>query len=319
MGIEIIAIPVMVFLLLLPFAWLILAGFLGTVSPVGKRKWVFGLSVFFSVLLIYHYLNVYQSDDKRQPEVWHAWKNLDEQGDERLQLRCKQAQEIIHKTVNDVESITLLRILPAVSDEEMGVAWEAAVVSEEWENNLPQFFAYGVYDDKMHLVDKTDRFDRPEDFFRSKRQDVTEEEWQNQKNSHFQRVYQAVDVFEQGKYTRYTVVKPFNKDIEERELKYRQTEIEEPSRYAVDYQFIHHPEDKEFKLAGTKVLIKDLRNNEVLAESTWYAWISPKQHSAEQYGCGEVLASSTPWKFVQKVLIPKKTEKPALDTVKSGL
>ena len=319
MGIEIIVIPVMVFLLLLPFAWLILAGFLGTVSPVGKRKWVFGLSVFFSVLLIYHYLNVYQSDDKRQPEVWHAWKNLDEQGDERLQLRCKQAQEIIHKTVNDVESITLLRILPAVSEEEMGVAWEAAVVTDEWENNLPQFFAYGVYDDKMHLVAKTNRFDRPEDFFRSKRQDVTEEEWQNQKNSHFQRVYQAVDVFEQGKYTRFTVVEHFNKANKKRELKYHQAKIDEPSRYAIDYQFIQHPEDKELKLAGTKVLIKDLRNNEVLAESTWYAQFSPSKKAYRKHGCGGTLASYSPWIFVQKVLIPKKVEKPALRTVKSGL
>lgn len=319
MGIEIIAIPLMLGFILLPLAWLVMVGFLGAVSPRGKRMWVFCLSVCFAAVQIFQYYNTIFHRDERKPEIWHVTKNWRDLRDERLQLRCEQAQEIIHKTVSDVESITLLQLLPAVKAGERSVAWEAAAVLAETESNLPQFMAYGVYDDKMHLLDNTDSFYRPEDFFRSKRQDVTEEEWQNQKNSHFQRVYQAVDVFEQGKYTRYTVVEPFNKGNEERELKYHQTKIEEPSRYAIDYQFIHHPEDKEFKLAGTKVLIKDLHNNEVLAESTWYAWISPKQHSAEQYGCGAALASSTPWKFVQKVLIPKKVEKPALRTVKSGL
>ena len=182
MGIEIIAIPLMLGFILLPLAWLVMVGFLGAVSPRGKRMWVFCLSVCFAAVQIFQYYNTIFHRDERKPEIWHVTKNWRDLRDERLQLRCEQAQEIIHKTVSDVESITLLQLLPAVKAGERSVAWEAAAVLAETESNLPQFMAYGVYDDKMHLVDKTDRFDRPEDFFRSKRQDVTEEEWQNQKN-----------------------------------------------------------------------------------------------------------------------------------------
>ena len=45
MGIEIIAIPLMLGFILLPLAWLVMVGFLGAVSPRGKRMWVFCLSV----------------------------------------------------------------------------------------------------------------------------------------------------------------------------------------------------------------------------------------------------------------------------------
>ena len=45
MGIEIIAIPLLLGFILLPLAWLVMVGFLGAVSPRGKRMWVFCLSV----------------------------------------------------------------------------------------------------------------------------------------------------------------------------------------------------------------------------------------------------------------------------------
>ena len=167
MGIEIIASPLMLGFILLPFAWLVMASILGAVSPRGKRMWVFCVSVCFAAVQIFQYYNTIFHRDERKPEIWHVTRNWRDLRDERLQLRCEQAQEIIHKTVSDVESITLLKLLPAVRASERSVAWEAAAVLDETESNLPQFMAYGVYDDKMHLVAKTDRFYRPEDFFRS--------------------------------------------------------------------------------------------------------------------------------------------------------
>ena len=183
--------------------------------------------------------------------------------------RCKQAGEKIYRTASGVEGITLLNVPKTRSElatssyiPERDPMWpEAALPEETWGTGYIDSFLDG----RERLV----------------RKPVNMQEHIG---------FQFIDTQEDfNKYKRYQW------NIEEKRYTDEyllSSEIDPPTaRYAVRYEALVDPADRQYSVAGAKVTVIDQQNNEVMATKTWYALES---------GQGASSGSSVrqfPWKF----------------------
>lgn len=222
--------------------------------------------------------------------------------------QCKNAGEKIYRTVDNVEGILLLNIVP-----KRGHA--------DWSNPNWEYAA---------LMQESPKEAYIHDFLRKKRIKINQPTEQdltvhipfnaNPADYVFQNGYQFIDVLQDNKYYRYTV-----KQMPSR-VDFNIKEIKKPVRYAVKFETHNYPEHRKYWVAGVHFSIIDTLDNTILAEKTIYSF-DPKQ-GAPNYGREPwVNAVYCPYEdyqnsliqarfFVDKVLKPRQIQERKNDNVK---
>lgn len=180
--------------------------------------------------------------------------------------RCKQAGEKIYRTASGVEGITLLSVYPRASttpsyNSYRDPMWPDAALPEQWRG---KGYISSFLDARSRLLVKVED------------------------DSEFIG-FQYVDVLEpEHQYQRYQWNIPEKADDPDEYLLV--TPLTEPtSRYAVHYEALVDPADRQYWVAGAKVTVIDQQNNEVMATKTWYA-LEPGQGATGNF--------RWPWRFV---------------------
>lgn len=223
---------------------------LGILAVWLPKNWKLKVGAFVLVLIAGSVLPVYlswqvkQEVAKQKPIIEKRNAQL-EAAMVRFEERCKTAGEKIYRTVENVDGIFLANVRPKSS-------------AADWDDpNWPD----------AALPDEGNEDWYIRKFLFWEQRDVGEQSrgYLNEKPSPLNG-YKFVDVAQSdGSFVRYRIQKvgeaALNKDIGSGA----------PARYAVSFVNMVDPADRKLWVAGTKVTIKDTKNNEIIAESTWYA------------------------------------------------
>jgi len=167
--------------------------------------------------------------------------------------RCMQAKSKtrIYKTVDDIEGILLFNIRNIPSEMDLrNPHWpDAGLPNERKGFDYIRSFLNGKWKDTF-------------------RNGFIEKAKKDDENDSITLGYSYVDVKEGREFWRYKYM-----NLEEDSLM-RERSPQEPMRYAVFFLNIIDPEDRAHWVAGTTVVIFDTLTQEILAEKTWYSFVS---------------------------------------------
>ncbi|WP_257010997.1 hypothetical protein [Alysiella filiformis] len=244
---------------------------------------------------------------KAERQAAEEWQRKYQTAEAVFKQQCEKAGEKIYRTVENVEGILLLNIVPESTHSDWSNPnWEYAALMKEFPK-----------EGYIH------------DFLRKKRIKISQPTEQdltvhipfnaNPADYVFQNGYQFIDVLQDNKYYRYTV-----KQMPSR-VDFNIEEIKKPVRYAVKFETHNHPEYRKHWVAGVHFSIIDTWDNTILAEKTIYSF-DPKQ-GGPNYG-------RKPWEnavycpyedyqnsliqarfFVDKVLKPRQIQERKNDNV----
>ena len=212
---------------------------------------------------------------------------------------CKTAGEKIHRTADNVEGVTLLKVWDRESIHKEDKLWKYAGLPEQYGKDS---YIEGFLKWRVKIITKgNEKYDdvlfSPED--------------QNHPYI-LQGRYSYVDVKQKnGTFLRYTLGDNLNQN-------YRMISnfTKSPARYAVAFENPVVPEEREHWIAHTRVTVIDLQDNTVMATKDWYSFESQQGYGsytmwATAATCPDPDRSSTAYPirlFIGDVLKPKPEE-----------
>ncbi len=212
---------------------------------------------------------------------------------------CKTAGEKIHRTADNVEGVTLLKVWDRESIHKEDKLWKYAGLPEQYgkDSYIEGFLKWRV----KIITEGNEKYDdvlfSPED--------------QNHPYI-LQGRYSYVDVKQKnGTFLRYTLGDNLNQN-------YRMISnfTKSPTRYAVTFDNPIVPEEREHWIAHTRATVIDLQDNTVMATKDWYSFESQQGYGsytmwATAATCPDPDRSSTAYPirlFIGDVLKPKPEE-----------
>ncbi|MDO5693315.1 MAG: hypothetical protein Q4G70_12725 [Pseudomonadota bacterium] len=235
------------------------------------------------------------------PSAYQAWQYKQRYAKAKaiFDERCKNAGEIIYRTVDDVEGVLLINPPPMPRVLQWG--------DPNWPDaGLPR--QNGGNDLIVNLLEYFKRDDHGYSF---------SDEFKPDHNPG----YRFIDAMDQnGKTWRYSLGKVGNREtsVPVSDRMKKTDHIDKPALYAVTYKNLINPADRELWVAGTTLIVTEIQSGEILAQSTWYSM---------EPGLGSRSGHRTPWLFavscpelvslnaamptrffIEKVLRPQKGE-----------
>lgn len=230
---------------------------IGLAFALPKKWWVKLLAVFAVGCVIALPVREARREKQQEQVVVDDYKERYAKAKALFDDRCKTAGEKVNKTVENVEGILLLKVRQYSPNEEQ-MAPGAAAAHEFFGDDYIRSFLW----------------------------------WEREGNDKSSRALQQTPTAKPG-YRYVEVVEPSSSKRYRYSLqpdgKLQRKEFSGPStRYAVTFEDLADPNDRQFWVAGSIVKVIDQNNNEVLAESTRYV-LEPGQGSRE--------GQRTPWLF----------------------
>jgi hypothetical protein len=229
--------------------------------------------------------------------------------------RCKTAGVVIHRTVKDVEGISINKVRPTLEFADkryFDPMWpEAAMATEaRGDDYIKQFLLSELSPSSYEPNRRGNLF--PSDYkIRIK-----------QPNQYLKRGFRYVDLIDPAGRTNERITLLPHPSIEQTTGPLKRAPIKTaPARYLLDFEDLVDPVDRAYWVAGTKLRVIDQKNGEVIAEMTRFvleagfgsnasgrwAWQMPS--SSLSLRCqGDANQPTTPVSryFVDTVLIPKQ-------------
>ena len=186
--------------------------------------------------------------------------------------RCKQAGEKIYRTASEVEGITLLNVYPeSVSSSkynpEQDPMWPGAALPQQIgeDSYINSFLGWSQkYEHNLEFSPNYSLLIKPKYHPKTNLHPYPTIPYKN---------YAFVDVVrENNHFSRYQLYPEAEMTSDHYMFHQELKGIQETSRYAVRYESIVEPQDRQHWVAGAKVSIIDQENQEVMASKTWYAF-----------------------------------------------
>jgi hypothetical protein len=233
-----------------------------------KKRWRVSLTIAAVIAILFSIRIGIDPTIKSQGEqpnlqrmlAYEKWKN-------QFKLKCKEAGEQIHRTVDSVEGVLLLRIRDLES-------WRQQQYSQDWPDaGLPRERLGEDYIRSFLLNEHP--LEGP-----SRRGILRGERAENSSPG-----YEFVDIQQAGTIERYRLSPDFPYSL------VSVGNPANPARYAVTFYNDIDQGTREGWIAGTRVEVIDTRDRKVIASKSWYAF---------DPGLGDQMGGRQPWAFAEQ-------------------